>query len=446
VRRIWLVAIIFLLTTAGFLGQTCHAFSTNDLTIIQIKMTGSETLVIENTSSSSLNLSNYSVEYFNKSLPTSFTAPTSLQQLPSLNLGARQAILITGDSSSACGAAIISNETFTMSDTAGYIMVAKTISQSDGSLLTAPQDHVSWTSATSGADLTRVPSNTSDPNAVWYRKLADGTWQQADLNGDCTSLSNLISGASTTTFVDWADGDAAPSTIINLAGDTSGPIIPASDYGLASPQITELLPNPASPQTDSEDEFIEIYNPNNSDFDLSGFKIQIGTTTKHTYTIPAGTTIGGLSFRAFFSVDTNLAMSNSGGQAVLQDPLGTVLYQTGVYGSAKEGQAWALAKGSWYWTGHSTPNAANVIEQSGSSKSTKSSNSTPSVKGLSTSSTALPASSATVAPQAATIHPWTIAGVGTAALLYAGYEYRVDLANNLYRLRRYVGSRRNSGR
>jgi Lamin Tail Domain len=407
-------------------------------------MTGSETVVLENTSTGTLNLSNYLIEYFNKSSPTSLSVPTSTQQLPSFNLPSYQAILFSSDSSMTCGAAAVANEAFTMSDTAGYVMVARTSSQSDGSLLTTPQDHVSWTSSTSGADLLRVPSNTADPNAVWYRNLATGAWQQAELNG-CSTLQSLLTSATDATFVQWADGSEPPAIILATASDSSDGSIPGGDIGLNAPQITELLPNPAPPQTDSEDEFIELYNPNDTIFDLSGFKLSVGTTSTRSYTIPSGTTIDARSFRAFFSIDTNLALSNSGGQVRLLDPLGTVISQSSVYSAAKDGQSWALANGQWYWTAALTPNAANIINQSSAAKSSKTSKG--SVKSASTSS--LGGNSLTPTSSAATpvsVHPWTLAGVGSMALLYAAYEYRVDLANRYDQLRRYAAARRTAGK
>jgi hypothetical protein len=445
-RKLWLAAIATLIYS-GLLGNvTSAAAPAGDLTIIQIKMTGSETIVLENTSPQPLNLSNYLLEYFNKAAPASLAVPTSTQQLPSLTIAPKQSVLISGDSSPTCGASVVAGESFTMSDTGGYVLVAKTVTQTDGSILTSPTDHVSWTSSTTGADLTKVPSNTSDPNAVWYRKLADGSWTQAELGADCAVLSTIISPSLDTTYVQWSDGIEAPASIVSLASSNSVTVgIPSSDIGLSSPQITELLPNPAAPQTDDEDEFIEIYNPNDAAFDLSGFKLQVGLTTKHSFTFSAGTVIGPRSFRAFFSVDTGLAMSNSSGQAALLDPYGTAVTQSQQYSSAKEGQ---LANGQWYWTNKPTPNASNVIAQAqtgGSSKSSKKLT-TASVKGASTTNTSTSSLSGDSGTVPTPVHPWTIAVVGSAALIYAGYEYRADLANNLYRFRRYLEARRSTGK
>lgn len=54
------------------------------------------------------------------------------------------------------------------------------------------------------------------------------------------------------------------------------PVIPAANVGLKPPQLSEFLPNPGSPQTDANDEYIELYNPNDKRFDLSGYALEVG--------------------------------------------------------------------------------------------------------------------------------------------------------------------------
>lgn len=227
----------------------------------------------------------------------------------------------------------------------------------------------------------------------------------------------------------------------------SGPSIPAADIGLGWPQITELLPNPAKPQTDADDEFVELYNANDANFDLSGFILQAG---KRKYVFPAGTIMAPHAFRAFFSGDTHLAMTNSGGQAALFDPMGNLLVQTAAYSAAKDGQSWSLANGKWLWSTAPTPNAANTIRQPQPKQKTaaKSSTKTAAVKSASTNhaaSTSVPESGTSLASQTTArnpIHPGVLALVGVFALLYGAYEYRNDVANKLYQLRRYREARR----
>jgi hypothetical protein len=221
--------------------------------------------------------------------------------------------------------------------------------------------------------------------------------------------------------------------------------MPAADIGLPAPQISEVLPNPASPQTDSDDEFIELYNPGDKDFDLSGFILQTGTTTLHKYTIPDGTKITPKQFLAFFSADTGISLGNSSGQAALLDPGGSVLSQTDEYGTAKDGYSWVNADGLWQWTTTPTPNSINKItspaEKSSvkGNKTTKKSSTKPAVASSFGSSGG---GSGGVIPR---LHPAILAGVGGAAVIYALYEYRHDLANQLYRFRRYRATRRIAG-
>lgn len=223
--------------------------------------------------------------------------------------------------------------------------------------------------------------------------------------------------------------------------------IPAADVGLAAPQLTELLPNPASPQTDAEDEYIELYNPNDSSYDLSGFMLYASGTKK--YTFPEGTMLAPRSFKAFFSADTHLSLSNATGQVRLVDPLDREIGVSEVYNAAKDNQAWVRVNGSWHWTTVLTPNAANVL-QTPAVVGEKASRRTQKSTVVATKQTTSPAKkvSEPVTQHAATVidkapvHPWVLAGVGGLALLYGAYEYRRDMANKFYQLRSNRAARR----
>lgn len=434
-----------LLVAVGLTGSAVHAVAPGgDIAIIEIKPTSSESVVIENISSTSINLQNYAIEYFNKSVPVNFNIPTNSQQLPNFTLLPQQSFLFTGDYVGTCGASGVANLGVSLSDTSGYLQIVK-ISNVSGVVSHTPQDKVNWTSTSSGADIVSVPSATSDANAVWYRKLSDGSWNKYEIDAAPCNLFITVIASAGPTYIDWANGTQAPSEVV-VADSNSSASVPASDFGLAPPQITELFPNPASPQSDDEDEFIELYNPNSSDFDLSGFKLQVGLATVHNYTFPAGTLIPAKSFKAFFSIDTNLAMSNTNGQARLIDPAGTVISQSEQYVSAKEGQSWSLSGGQWYWA-NPTPEKANKVVLAATINSGSTKSPIAAVKGSSTGAQSgnNAGQLGSSASQTTKVHFWTIAAIGFAALLYAAYEYRNDLANNLYRLRRYRETRRAAG-
>jgi hypothetical protein len=235
------------------------------------------------------------------------------------------------------------------------------------------------------------------------------------------------------------------TTVSSTPSSASASVFPAADIGLHAPQITELLPNPASPQTDASDEFIELYNGNDVPFDLSGFELEVGLATKHHYAFPAGTMLQSKSFKAFFSSDTHLSMSNTSGQVWLIDPLGNTIGQSAVYGTAKDGQAWALANSSWFWTGKPTPNAANVITAATTASSPKKTASTTAKKSTAKTASTKTKASAKGGTTATTdgagndvpnpLHPAVLAIIGGFAVLYGAYEYRQDVANKFYQLR-----------
>ncbi len=242
------------------------------------------------------------------------------------------------------------------------------------------------------------------------------------------------------------DDDAEP------AGEV--PENPTVNAGLASPQLTELLPNPGSPQTDAEDEFIELYNPNDTSFDLSGYVIEVGTTTKHRYIIAQGVSVASHNYLAFFSADTGLALSNTGGQVRLIDLQESTVSQTDVYGTAKDNQSWMIVNGVWQWTAQPTPNAANVIgsvgvltaasKKSAAVKKAAKAKTTSAAKAKSTKSAPKTDVGQLVAstPSDTPLHPGVLALIGVSALLYGAYEYRRDVANKFHQFRSDRAARR----
>lgn len=439
--------------------------SAPSLVVSQLKITSSngQFITLYNSTNTALDMSKYQLEYFNN---YDLGKATSSRLISLSGIVPPHGYFMVNDSSlMLCYQLTVDSVSLGLSSTAGLVEVlAFNQSSPGGSVIPVLQDYVGWSKTAAGGAQT-LPANT---NAFLQRQPVDpgnnpaintpgaGSWQtvQPDAGNACT----LISGTGgpsvvTTGLIQLLPGAEPPVTILS-ADDSSGTpavtaSLPATDIGLMAPGITELLPNPAGTGNDASDEFIELYNSNNVSFDLNGFSLQVGTTALHSYKFPAGTVLPAHGFTAFYSAVTGLSLSNSGGQAKLLDPFGSSISATGVYDTAKDGVAWALANGKWYWTTKLTPGAANVINQPPASKkaASKTASKSRSSKAAASSKKGKTASASTGQSAddqvaATPIHVWTLALVAAAALLYGIYEYRTDLANRIHQLRSNFRSRR----
>lgn len=204
-------------------------------------------------------------------------------------------------------------------------------------------------------------------------------------------------------------------------------------------QITELLPNPASPYADDEDEYIEIYNPNDVAVSLAGYSLGVGTTKFKYYKFASDKNIEPLSYAAFYSIDTNLSLGNSGGQVSLIDPNSNVMDQTDVYSTAKDGLVWQLYEVAWQWSSKQTPGQVNEYIDVSTSKAKTSTSGTTTADSEKTTATS-GSYIADETEQPTVIHSAVLVVVASLALLYGAYEYRKDLANKISQLRANRGA------
>lgn len=450
---------------SGFLLQPLDAMAAGaapamsappGLSLLEIKITGDEFIVLQNNTAAAItDTGSYWLTAYNNADPLAPGVSVSSQQLPTASLQPGQTLLLSANPMVTCGASVAGKLSLGLTDSGGFLQLTQSSLNSAGAVVQSPGDLVSWSTTANGI-IQNIPSNTKDTHAAYYRYLSGDSyfWQQADLDtANSCQLDAMVaggSGSSSAVTPLTLAATSPPATILGTANDTNAAPpanLPPADVGLQAPQISELLPNPSGTGNDASDEFIELYNPNSKVFDLSGFSLQTGLTENHSFTFPSGTTLQPNSFRAFYSSDTALSLSNTAGQAVLLDPFGTAIATTAAYGTAKDGYAWALAKGTWYWTTQPTPGAANIIKQP-SSKSAKSSatkkkvTSKPQHNGGSATLTSSSADGTGQSETSAPIHFWVLAAIVMAALLYGAYEYRHDLANRLLQLRANYRARR----
>lgn len=125
----------------------------------------------------------------------------------------------------------------------------------------------------------------------------------------------------------------------------------------ASLRLSEIVADPEG--SDSEGEFVEIYNTGTSSASLEGWSIRdaSGRTLILTGEIAAG------AYIAFLSKHTNLPSLNNDGDVIeLLDPSGT--RRDGIeYTDAPEGFSLSFFAHGWDWTSVATPNAENILQR-----------------------------------------------------------------------------------
>lgn len=430
------------------------------LVILEVKMTGDEFIMLQNNTNSTItNLGSYWLTAYNNVNPLAAGVANSSQQLPTAALQPGQTVLLSTNPMQTCGASLAGKLSLSLSDSGGFMQITQSALSPSGAITQTPGDVVSWSSGASGI-IQSVPSNTKDPRAVYYRYLQESryVWQQATLDPSNFCQLNVLvvggSGSSSAVTPLTLAATSPPATILGMAfeNEDDQPLaqLPTADIGLSAPQLSELLPNPVGTGNDSTDEFIELYNPNSKPFDLAGFSLLTGLTATHSYVFPAGTVLAPDSFGAFYSEETKLSLSNTASQVALLDPSGNVISSSDAFSKAKDGEAWSLAKGKWYWTTQPTPAAANIVKQpvikraASKSKAKKPAMRSAGVAGAKTAkfTTDTTNTSYQQNDQGSTVHVWVLALIGGGALLYGAYEYRHDIANRLFQLRSKLGARR----
>lgn len=457
IKRVEVVTAILLLSglATGLSAQPVAA-DTNispSLVLTQLKVTSSngQFVMLFNTTDMVLDMSKYQLEYFNNYDLTKATSSKLIALTGSLP--PHGYYLVNDSQMLLCYQLTINSVSLGFSSVAGLIQVIALSQNSPGSYASpVVQDYVGWSKAIAVGAQT-LPTNT---NASLLRQPVDvinnpsisspgsDTW--ITVQPDSTNACDLVIVSSPITKLITVPGTLLPPIpppVIVLPAQISETTNPSVNDGLMSPQITEILPNPLGTGNDSTDEFIEIYNSNQAIFDLSGYSLQSGTTSLHSFVMPTGSALIPQSYTVFYASKTRLSLSNSAGQVKLLDASGNLIASTDSYGAAKDGQSWSLSGDNWSWTSVSTPGTTNIINLPTVTKTTMK---------TSLANTANPTKSVSSSPQSSSpntskannptanltpIHNWTLALVAVAAILYGAYEYRADLGNRIHQFRKH---------
>ncbi len=206
-------------------------------------------------------------------------------------------------------------------------------------------------------------------DSVTYGKFDDGRPEDnAPVAKDPFSLARVDDGRDTNSDMDDFSVTATPTpgraNIINATTDaTTSP----EDGQVFTGQvfINEILPNPAG--SDSQTEFIELYNNGEQAVDLTGWKLGDSGARQFTLTADKFTdlNLAAGKYMVFWRKDTGIALNNSGqDSAKLYWPNGKIASQIDYSGSIKDDLAYArAADGAWFWSQKATPAATNEIIQ-----------------------------------------------------------------------------------
>jgi hypothetical protein len=224
-------------------------------------------------------------------------------------------------------------------------------------------------------------------------------------------------------------------------------------------ELSEIFPDPAAPLSDTSDEFIEIYNPNSEDINLSGWKLVDESGSEF---IIKNSVIAAGSRLAIFVVDSKITLNNTGDSIKLINPNGELVDESENYEDAKEGLGWIKYNQAWVWAVSATPNAVNAqvyVEADTSSSSAvnnvkKATKKATAKKAKSTSKpkTSKVNSSASKSNISAPLEEtsksknsnlwtWLLVASGLGTIGYGIYEYRTEIQIRIQKLRAKFGAR-----
>jgi hypothetical protein len=196
--------------------------------------------------------------------------------------------------------------------------------------------------------------------------------------------------------------------------------------------INEIYPDPISPQKDSIDEFIELYNPHDFAINIADYTVMAGTDKKYKYVIKSPATIQARGYYVLTSADTTLSLNNSGGLVTLANNYDKTIASL-EYPKAVPGASWSYINGNWQWTSKPTKNSVNLASDLVDGLlNTKQNEPKTKVAGASVAGT--DNTPLVNAPQP--LPAWALAVLGLSAICYAGYEYRFEARNYYYKFRR----------
>jgi len=122
--------------------------------------------------------------------------------------------------------------------------------------------------------------------------------------------------------------------------------------------ITELLPNAVG--SDTGNEFIELYNPNETTtIPLKGYKLAVGLALEKVYVLSDYMLKPG-EYKVFTNTELGYSLLNTSSRVTLFAPAGEIASEVPLYNAPPDGESWALIGDMWQYTSQPTPGALNI--------------------------------------------------------------------------------------
>lgn len=157
---------------------------------------------------------------------------------------------------------------------------------------------------------------------------------------------------------DNRDAFSSKSFYINIGSETSNNnfLDKAENNEYSKIIISEIFPNP---EGRDDNEFIELFNPNNKTVDLSDWILDDNSKGSG-WKIPEQTIIKEKEFLCFYKQNTKISLNNNYDSVFLINPSEEIVSEIS-YEQTIENQTYSfdLIDENWYWTPSITPNAKN---------------------------------------------------------------------------------------
>ena len=122
--------------------------------------------------------------------------------------------------------------------------------------------------------------------------------------------------------------------------------------------INEILPSPDGP--DQKEEWIELYNPNDFEINISSWQLKDKVGHITTYTFPENTLIGAKNFLVISRQTSKIVLNNDGDGVQLLRPNDELVSEV-VFDKTQINQSYAKFKEEWQWTTTPTPGSVNIL-------------------------------------------------------------------------------------